>query len=157
MKKVVTQIRDIEQIEKELNNNPVGVLALSAEGDKIIQIAATFLYQDKNIYFFFNNSDEILENISFNSVVSFTILKNDLVKGSKKSAKSDFNPTYCMFSISISGLIKEVEDDKSISNLKKSYLKKYSTKSDEKEKNLKNAKVIFIDTEEIQALEEFGG
>lgn len=157
MKKVVTQIRDLEQIENELNNSLTGVLALIIEGDKIIQIATTFLYQDKNIYFFFNENDEIFESVKFESNVSFTILKNDEIKGGKKALKNDFTPTYYMFSISISGEIKVVDDDKSIANLKKNYLKKYSSKSDEKEKNLKLTKVVFIDSEEIQAYEEFGG
>jgi nitroimidazol reductase NimA-like FMN-containing flavoprotein (pyridoxamine 5'-phosphate oxidase superfamily) len=157
MKKVVSQIRDIDQIEKELKNISTGVLALGLERDKVVQIATTFLYQDKNVYFFFNEKDEVLENIHFGAEVSFTILKNESGAGNKKEGKNDFNPTYYMFSISITGEIKEVDDDRSIANLKESYLKKYSSKANDREKNLKLVKVVFIDTEEIQALEESGG
>lgn len=153
MRKIVSQIRDIVLIENELVNNPNGVLALNLKDDKITQLATTFLYQDKNVYFFFKESDEGFEDIKFETDVSFTIVKNHKIK---KTQKSDFNPTYNIFSISVSGLIKEVDDQKSADVLRKNYLKKYST-PDKKEKTLKFSKVVFIDTEEIQAYEETGG
>ena len=153
MRKIVSQIRDIVLIENELVNSPSGVLALNMKDDKITQLATTFLYQDKNVYFFFNDSDEESEDIKLETDVSFTIVKNNKIR---KTQKSDFDPTYNIFSISVSGLIKEVDDLKIADILRKNYLRKYS-KPGEKEKTSKFNKVVFIDTEEIQAYEEIGG
>lgn len=153
MRKIVTQIRDIVLIENELINNQSGVLALNLKNDTIAQFAITFLYRDKNVYFFFNDGDEEFEDIKFDTDVSFTIIKNNKIK---KTQKLDFNPTYNIFSISVSGLIKEVDDPKLAGLLRKNYFKKYS-KPEEEKKNSKSNKVVFIDTEEIQAYEETGG
>ncbi len=153
MRKIVSQIRDIDQIEKELLNNHSGVLALNIKDEKVMQLATTFLYQDKNVFFFLEDKDEF-ENINFESTVSFTIVKNDKTK---KSHKPDFNPTYSIFSISVAGTLKIVDDEKLLPTLKKNYLKKYSSRTDEREKSPKLAHVFFIDTEEIQAFEEMGG
>jgi len=153
MQKTISQIRDIEVIEKELMNNPIGVLALSLKDEKITQQAITFLYQDKNIYFFFKENDEEFEDLKLESRVSFTIIKNDKIK---KAARTDFNPVYNILSITITGLIKVVDDPKLISTLVGSYVNKYS-KQTEKEENFRLMKVVFIDSEEIQAYEEIGG
>jgi general stress protein 26 len=153
MRKIVSQIRDIVLIENELVNNASGVLALNLKDDKITQLATTFFYQDKNVYFFFKDNDEEFEDIKFETDANFIIVKNDKIK---KTQKSDFNPTYNIFSISVSGLIKEVDDPKVADVLRKSYFEKYS-KPDEKEKASRFNKVVFIDTEEIQAYRETGG
>jgi|SRR5690554_1618539 len=153
MKKVITQIRDIDQIEKELKVNPAGVLAVNVN-DELVQLATTFLYQDKNIYFFFDNNDDFLENLKYDTEVSFVVIKNNNVK---KTEELDFNPVYNILSISVAGLIKIVEDDKMLATLRQNYLRKYSSKADEKDKMPKLNKIIFIDTEEIQAFEETGG
>ncbi|HEX9739942.1 MAG TPA: hypothetical protein VGA29_04130, partial [Ignavibacteriaceae bacterium] len=68
----------------------------------------------------------------------------------------DFTPVYNILSISVAGQLKKVDDEKLFDSLRKNYLKKYSSKVDEKEKPRLN-NVIFIDTEEIQAFEETGG
>jgi len=153
MKKIVTQIRDIHHIEKELQTNPAGVLALNVKDDEIVQIATTFLYQDKNVYFFLDDKDDLLENLKYETVVSFIIVKNEKTK---KNSKQDFTPVYNILSISVAGQLKKVDDEKLFDSLRKNYLKKYSSKVDEKEKPRLN-NVIFIDTEEIQAFEETGG
>jgi general stress protein 26 len=153
MQKTILQIRDIEVIEKELVNNPIGVLALGLKDEKITQQAITFLYQDKNIYFFFKDNDEEFEDIKLESHVSFTIIKNDKIK---KTAKTDFNPLYNILSITITGLIKVVDDSKLTGSLLENYVSKYS-KEVEKERKPGLTKVVFIDTEEIQAYEETGG
>jgi nitroimidazol reductase NimA-like FMN-containing flavoprotein (pyridoxamine 5'-phosphate oxidase superfamily) len=152
MKKSVSQIRDMVHIEKELLENISGVIALNIK-DEIIQLATTFLYQDKNIYFFLDKN-ELFEDIEFETDVSFTIVKNERVK---KAQKTDFNPSYNITSISVSGLIKKVDDTKLLALLKKNYLKKYFSRHDDKEKTLKLNQVVFIDTNEIQAFEEMGG
>jgi len=153
MKKIISKIRDIQHIEKELHTNPVGVLALNLKDDELVQTATTFLYQDKNIYFFLDDKDEIYDNMKFETDVKFILIKNEKLKRNKP----DFTPMYNILSISIAGLIKKVDDDKLLASLKKNYLKKYSSKPEEKEKSLKTNRVIFIDTEEIQAFEEMGG
>jgi hypothetical protein len=154
MKKITTQIRDIQHIEKELHTNPVGVLALNLKDDELVQITTTFLYQDKNIFFFLDDKNELYENLKFETGVRFIIVINEKVK---KNSKADFTPVYNIFSVSVAGLIKKVDDDKLLTSLMKNYLKKYSSKSDEREKSYKLNRVIFIDTEEIQAFEEIGG
>ena len=153
MKKIISKIRDIQHIEKELHTNPVGVLALNLKDDELVQTATTFLYQDKNVYFFLDDKDELFENLKFETDVKFILVKNEKLKKNKL----DFTPVYNILSISIAGLIKKVDDDKLLILIKKNYLKKYSSKVEEKEKSLKSNKVIFIDTEEIQAFEEMGG
>ena len=151
MHKTISQIRDIEVIEKELMNNPIGVLAMSLKDEKISQQAITFLYQDKNIYFFFKENDEEFEDIKLESSVSFTIVKNDKIK-----KVSDFNLLYNVISITITGLVKVVDDPKLVNTLIENYRNKYSKEAD-KEGDTKLTKVVFIDTEEIQAYEETGG
>jgi len=153
MQKIISQIRDIVVIEKELVNNPIGILALNLKDEKITQLAITFLYQDKNVYFFFKDNDEEFEHIKLDCKVSFTIVKNDKIK---KAQKADFTPLYNILSVSVSGLIKVVDDPKLVDTLRENYIKKYS-KVVEKDESPKLSKVVFIDTEEIQAYEETGG
>jgi len=155
MNKIISQIRDLDLIEKELNNSTGGVLAVNIDNEIAIQIATTFLYRDKNIYIFFNNKNELFDNIPFNASGSFTIIKNEKVK---KIPKIDFHPVYYLFSISVTGTIKKVDEQKVVDELKKSYFKKYSKKQDHTKKDMAAlGKLIIIDSEEIQALEEVGG
>lgn len=154
MHKNITQIRDLELIESELKTNTAGVVALNHGSDKIAQIATTFLYQDKNIYIFFDDSDEFFENIHFDDYASFTIIK---VGKPKKTKEVRFEPTYNFFSISIRGTIKNIDDNKLIEDLRQNYIKKYK-KVLEGEINFSAlSKIVIIDTEEIQAFEETGG
>jgi len=153
MRKIVTQVRDIEQIEKELVSNNSGVLALNIKSGKVVQFATTFLYQDKNIYFFLGEKDEF-DRINFESSVSFTLIKSDKTR---KSHNPDFTPTYNILSISVSGFLKKEDDEKLLPVLKKNYMKKYSSGTDEEEIPSRLVNVFFIDTEEIQAFEEVGG
>lgn len=154
MRKNITQIRDMELIESELRSNVAGVLALNYGSEKITQIATPFIYQDKNIYIFFNNENEIFENIHFDDSASFTIIKTGKAK---KRSDLGFYPTYSFLSISVTGTIKNVEDAKLIEDLRQSYLVKYK-KSMEGEIDLfALGRVIIIDSEEIQAFEETGG
>ncbi len=154
MHKVISQIRDLSTIEKELNLNLVGVLALSVENEKVAQLATTFLYQDKNVYIFFDEDDEFFNGIEFETNVSFTVIKNDKVK---KSKKISFEASYNLLSISVSGMMRKVEEQKTIDELKQNYLKKYrnSDGDDIEFPSLNN--VVIIDSEEIQAFEETGG
>ncbi|HSP86849.1 MAG TPA: hypothetical protein VLN45_01845 [Ignavibacteriaceae bacterium] len=152
MKKIVNQIRDIQHIEKELHNNPVGVLSLNLKDDELIQMPTTFLYLDKNIYFFLDDNAELYENLKLETDVKFIIVMNEKIK---KNSKIDFTPMYNVISVSIAGLLKKVDDEKLMNLVRKNYVKKYSSKSDEK--SFLSNKIVFIDTEEIQAFEEVGG
>ncbi len=154
MKKLITQVRSLEIIENELNENSTGVLAHVVENEKVRQIATTYIYLDKNIYMFFNDEDELFQDIHSGSNVVFTILK--YVETDKKN-ELEFKPTYSFLHISVSGLIKKIEDSKLMVELQRNYLKKYKKKvTDETDLyHLKNA--VMIDSEEIQAFNETGG
>lgn len=152
MQKKVQQIRDITVIEKELGNCPVGLLALYFDDEKITQVATTFLYLDKNVYFFIEDSSELYESIKFNTPVSFAIIKNDTPR---KSSKSENNTYHSVF-IKVSGGIKIIDEQKIVDEVKQGYLKKYSKQNSEDGSSFPNSRVYMIDTEEIQALEETG-
>ena len=155
MQRIVTQIRDLDVIESELHNTAVGVLALYLEDEKTIQYPTTFLYRDKNIYIFFKNDDELFESIKYNSNASFTIIKQEKAK---RIIKLDFTPTYQMFSITLNGLVRKVDEDKTMMNLRQEYLAKYSKKLETSKKTMPAlANAIIMDSDEIHALEEMGG
>lgn len=155
MKRISSQIRDLETIENELNNSEFGVLAFRNNEEEIIQIATNFIYRDKNIYVFFGENDEMVEHILFDQMVRFTIIRN---KSSKAKGKLDFKPAYKLFSITISGMIRDIDDHKLISELRSAYLKKYSLKSLQEDVDYSViANPVLIDTEEIYAVEEIGG
>ena len=54
MKRIITQIKNIERIEKELNNNYAGVIALQLGEERFVQIPTPYLYKDKNVFLFFS-------------------------------------------------------------------------------------------------------
>jgi nitroimidazol reductase NimA-like FMN-containing flavoprotein (pyridoxamine 5'-phosphate oxidase superfamily) len=155
MQRVINQIRDLELIESELKNTSVGVLALYIDDEKTIQYPTTFLYLDKNIYIFFRNDDELYKSIKYNSSASFTIIRQEKIKRGKKL---EFTPTYQMFSITLNGLVRKVDEEKTMNNLRLEYLAKYSKKSDAVRKNISAlASAIIMDSDEIHAQEEIGG
>lgn len=155
MQRVTNQIRDLELIESELKHTSVGVLALYIDDEKTIQFPTTFLYRDKNIYIFFKNDDELYQSIKYNSSASFTVIKQEKVKRGKKL---DFTPTYQMFSITLNGLVRKVDEEKTMVNLRHEYLAKYSKKTETVRKNISAlASAIIMDSDEIHAQEEIGG
>ena len=155
MQRVTNQIRDLELIESELKHTSVGVLALYIDDEKTIQYPTTFLYRDKNIYIFFKNDDELYQSIKYNSSASFTVIKQEKVKRGKKL---DFTPTYQMFSITLNGLVRKVDEEKTMVNLRHEYLAKYSKKTETVRKNISAlASAIIMDSDEIHAQEEIGG
>jgi len=155
MQRVINQIRDLELIESELKHTSVGVLALYIDDEKTIQFPTTFLYRDKNIYIFFKNDDELYQSIKYNSSASFTVIKQEKVKRGKKL---DFTPTYQMFSITLNGLVRKVDEEKTMVNLRNEYLAKYSKKTETVRKNISAlASAIIMDSDEIHAQEEIGG
>jgi hypothetical protein len=154
MHKIITQIRDLDLIEEELNSNHSGVFAFVSK-EKICQAAAAYIYRNKNVYIFINESEEIHFNIELNSEASFTILKHEQ---KKLLPEGGFIPSYSLLSITISGTVKNLTEQKLIDDVTGNYLLKYGKKS-EQEKNeiLPGVKILLIDTQEIQAFEEIGG
>ncbi len=151
MHRKISYIRDLETIEIELNNSSGGILAFNLDGEKAMQYTTTFLYIDKNIYFFLDKDDEVYEKISFNSPVSFTIIKDERLK--KNRGKED---SYYLFSATVLGSVKIVDEKKTIDDIKDRYLSKYSLKKETESKNSQPKELIMIDSEEIQAVEEEG-
>jgi len=151
MHRKISYIRNIEIIEKELNDSPGGVLAFNVDAEKAMQYPTTFLYLDKNVYFFLDKDDEVYEKIHFNGHASFTILKDGRLK--KHRIKED---SYYLFSATVVGIIRIVDEQKTIDEIKSKYMAKYSLKKGFELKSSQLKELIMIDTEEIQAVEEEG-
>jgi hypothetical protein len=155
MKRIITQIRNLDKIEKELKENYAGVIALQLGEERFMQIPTPYLYKDKNIFLFFTHNDEIYDEIQYDSNVVFTIVRN--IKVNKKR-KNDPTHSYHFFATKISGIIRKVDDTKLIEELKKSYAEKYSAKTNKNNLDFSVIdKVVVIDTEEINSIEEIGG
>ncbi len=150
MHRKISYIRDLEIIEKELNDSSGGILAFNVDGEKAMQYTTTFLYLDKNIYFFLDKDDEVFEKINFNGFASFTILKDERLK--KNRGKED---SYYLFSATVLGPIKVVDEKKTIDDIKHKFLSKYSLKKNSETKSAQR-ELVMIDSEEIQAAEEEG-
>ena len=155
MKRIITQIKNIERIEKELNNNYAGVIALQLGEERFVQIPTPYLYKDKNVFLFFTHNDEIYDQIQFDSNVAFTIVRDIEIN---KKRKNDHTASYHFCATKISGIVRKVDDMKFVEELKKSYVDKYSAKTDKRNLDFKVIdKVVVIDTEEINSIEEIGG
>lgn len=154
MKKVISHIRDLKLIEKELTRELSGVLAIQLDDEKMYQSATNFIYLDKNIYVFLEIDEDFYEQIRFEHFGCFTIHKSESkFKGQNLFAES----TYKLFSININGMVREVEDKKLIDQLVEIYHNKYSSSIAPKEyKKGKTIKTIMIDTEEMLAFTEEG-
>lgn len=154
MNRTINIIKDVNLIEKELNETPSGVLAFYSEEEKVIQEATNFLYKDKNIFIFFAENDELFEKIRLNTFVSFTILRNTK---KEKSKKPQNNIESYLISVTINGIIKLVDDKKLINSLQTQYTVKYHPGSkQEKIDFVPIERILLIDSEEIQAFEEIG-
>ena len=149
MHRKISYIRDLEIIEKELNHSSGGILAFNVDGEKVLQYTTPFLYLDKNIYFFLDKEDEIYEMMNFNSQASFTILRDHQFRKSKEE-------NYYMFSATVIGSIKIVDEKKTIDDIRNKYNTKYSLKKSTDPKSSTLKELVMIDSEEIQAVEEEG-
>lgn len=148
MKKKVTQIREMDIIEKEFNNAKVGVLAYRRDNDKINQNLIRFVYIDKNIYIVFDENDENYDKIVFEDHVSFMISKDESLEVNNSLGES---ASLKYFFLKTLGVIKKVEDSKVVEEVLKVYYKKYSPSSEDI--IIEGEKLAIIDTEEIQAVE----
>jgi hypothetical protein len=153
MNKKLKVIRDLTLVEKELNSAQGGVVSISLKKENYTQFACTFIYQNKNIFFYLDN-EEILRTIKLDSTAKFTILKE---KNVTEELLQNKDPLYRLFSIVVTGVIREAEEQKTIKSVTQSFIEKYSGKliRDEKESASKD-NLYFVDSEELLAFDEIG-
>jgi len=153
MNRKVNTIRDLSLIEKELGSTNAGVVSVPLKKERFAQFATNFVYQNKNIFFYLDN-EELLRTIRFDSRAKFTIL-ND--KNVSKELIEKKDSLYRLFSIVVTGSIREAEEQKTIKNIAQSFIEKYSGKllySDID--NQAGGKLLFVDSEELLAYDEVG-
>lgn len=153
MNKKLKVIRDLTLVEKELSSAQGGVVSISLKKENFTQFATTFVYQNKNIFFYLDN-EEILRTIKLDSTAKFTILKE---KNVTEELLQNKDPLYRLFSIVVTGVIREAEEQKTIKSVTQSFIEKYSGKliRDEKESASKD-NLYFVDSEELLAFDEIG-
>ena len=153
MNKKVKVIRDLSLVEKELSSSQGGVVSVSLKKESFAQFATNFVYQNKNI-FFYVDSEELLRTIKFDALAKFTILKDKNVT-EELIEKND--PLYRLFSIVVTGIVREAEEQKTIRDIAQSFIEKYSGKliRDEKETPFRG-KLLVVDSEELLAFDEIG-
>lgn len=151
MKKELTQIRDIKEIEKQLSQALSGVLCIHLANEKLMQFACNFVYLDKNIYTYIDSTDENYEHVKYGSAGSFSVSSSEKVTDKSKEF------TYKLSYITINGEIKEVDDPKLAEQVKELYRSKYSPAAKSEDYVvIENLKPIILDTHEIKALVEEG-
>ncbi len=123
MKKQITQVRDIAEIEKQLLQTQSGILCIHLSNEKLMQIACNFVYLDKNIYTYLDSTDENYEYVKYGSAGSFSISANENIKKSKEF-------TYKLSFITINGEIKDIDDNKLREQITELYRLKYSAQID---------------------------
>ena len=75
---------------------------------------------------FYKDDSESFEKIQFETNASFTAIKNEKIK---KGTSKDFVPEYDVIAVSIRGIIKKVDEQKIIDEVRKNYLNKYSNQN----------------------------
>jgi hypothetical protein len=153
MNKKVKVIRDLSLVEKELSSSQGGVVSVSLQKESFAQFATNFVYQNKNIFFYVDN-EELLRTIKFDALAKFTILKD---KNVTKELIEKNDPLYRLFSIVVTGVVREAEEQKTIRDIAQSFIEKYSGKliRDEKETPFRG-KLLVVDSEELLAFDEIG-
>jgi len=116
MNKKTIVIRDLSLVEKELSSAQGGVVSVSLRKDTFAQFATNFVYQNKNIFFYLDN-EELLRTIKFDAMAKFTILKDKNVTNELIEKK---DPLFRLFSIVVTGVIREAEEQKTIRDMKAS-------------------------------------
>ncbi|MCU7496996.1 MAG: hypothetical protein HF314_08705 [Ignavibacteria bacterium] len=144
MKSRILQIRDMTVIEKELLAQKAGVLSFISQDEELIQAVVPYLYLDKNVYFFFEETDEVFLSINFESNVSFVAFKTEEASEDSGVKGSKFLQILCR------GVIRKVEEARYGEEVYGRYVKKYYAGS-EGEESYSGIRAAFIDTEEIQA------
>ena len=149
MQKKITTIRNLELVENELNLATAGVISISFQETEFVQFATNFVYQDKNIFIFIDD-EELLRSIKFDSLSRFTVLN-------QKTTDEKEESIYRLFSILVTGNLREAEEKKVINDITQTYIQKYSGKlilPDDKSASM--GTLVFVDSEELLAFEEIG-
>lgn len=151
MNKKITLVRDINEIEKQIQETGTGVVCIHLDNEKLMQFACNFIYLDKNVFLYLDKTDEDFEHIKYGAAGSFSVFKTE-----KISVKSK-NITYKLTYITVNGEIKDIDDPKLADQVKELYRQKYSPslKAEEYKIN-ENLKSVILDTKEIKALIEEG-
>ncbi|MDH3268694.1 MAG: hypothetical protein OEM46_07550 [Ignavibacteria bacterium] len=153
MNKKFKVIRDLSLVENELSSAQGGVISVSLKKENFTQFATNFVYQNKNIFFYVDN-EELLRTIKLDALAKFTILKEKNVT-KELMEKKEF--LYRLFSIVVTGVIREAEEQKTITNIAQSFIEKYSGKLIRDEKETPSpGKLLFVDSEELLAFDEIG-
>lgn len=151
-RKIIT-LRDLSLIEKELGTTNGGVISVSLKKDNFAQFATNYIYQNKNIFFYLDNQ-ELLRSIKFDALAKFTILKESNVSKEHIEKK---DALYRLFSIVVTGIIREEEEQKTIKDIAQSFIEKYSGKLLFSDKEFKpRGKLLLLDSEELLAFDEIG-
>jgi nitroimidazol reductase NimA-like FMN-containing flavoprotein (pyridoxamine 5'-phosphate oxidase superfamily) len=148
MRKNFLVIRDIGEIEKELNEAIAGVLTLRLKGGGNYQIATNFVYLDKNIFVALNKEDEKFENIKLNHYGQFLIYNATITNN------SEFN--YRVKYISIIGEFREIDDQKLIESVKEKFAEKFLNNNSADYVIPSNLILCILDSKEIQFIIEEG-
>ena len=153
MNRKINTIRDLVIVEKELDSANAGVVSVSLLKEGFTQFATNFVYQNKNIFFYLEN-EELLRSIKLDSLAKFTILKDKNVSSEFADKKDTL---YRLFSIVVTGSVREAEEQKTIKNVAQSFIEKYSGKLLYSDKdNQLGGKLFLIDSEELLAYDEIG-
>ena len=153
MNKKLKVIRDLSLVEKELSSAQGGVISVLLKKESFTQFATNFIYQNKNIFFYVDN-EELIRTIKLDSLAKFTIIKD---KNVTKELMEKKDPLYRLFSVVVTGVIREAEEQKTITNIAQSFIEKYSGKLIRDEKETPSpGKLLFVDSEELLAFDEIG-
>ena len=153
MNTISKTIRDLPLVERELASTQAGVISISLQKGGFAQFATNFVYQNKNIFIYLNN-EELQRTIKLDALAKFTILKD---KNVTKEMMDEKEPLYRLFSIVVTGLLREAEEKKTIKEIEQSFIEKYSGKLLLPGKDSRsNGKLLFIDSEELLAFDEIG-
>jgi hypothetical protein len=153
MNRKINTIRDLVLVEKELGSANAGVVSISLKKESFAQFATNFVYQNKNVFFYLDN-EELLRTIKLDALAKFTIMKE---KNVTKEFVDKNDLLYRLFSIVVSGIVREAEEQKTINNVAQSFIEKYSGKLLFSDKdNHPRGKLFLIDSEELLAYDEIG-
>jgi len=151
MKRKITQIRELSEIEKQLTDSQVGILSIHLDTEKIMQIACNFVYLDKNVYTYLDKNDENYEHVKYGAIGNFSVFKNEISNSRSK------NNSYRLFYVTVDGEIKDIDDPKLADQVTELYRKKYSASFKREEyKVSESLKPIILDSKEIKAVLEEG-
>lgn len=151
MKKQITQIRDIAEIEKQLAQAESGILCIQLANEKLMQIACNFIYLDKNIYTYLDSTDENFEHVKYGSAGTFSVSSTEKINDKSKEF------TYRLSFITVNGEIRDVDDNKLREQITELYRLKYSRSVEPSGYEVsENLKPIILDTNEIKSLIEEG-